>query len=139
VSVCMCVLEAINRPSKTYPFTFIQIIFTTLHYTRALFSACYNGHTECARLLIDFEADVNAKNVGGATSLYAAVQRGHLRCVELLVAVRWCIVWLCGTHAGTYARECSMQCVCFSCSVCVILIIKKLSSHSLTHIRTGLM
>jgi len=52
---------------------------------RALYSACCDGHTECARLLIDHNADVNAKDDSGWSALYGAAVYGSLSCVELLV------------------------------------------------------
>jgi hypothetical protein len=55
---------------------------------RALAATCRNGHTECARLLIDHKADVGAKYGAGCTALYDAAQGGHMTCVELLVQSR---------------------------------------------------
>jgi hypothetical protein len=52
---------------------------------RALAAACYKGHTECARLLIDHKANVNAKYGTGWTALYEAAVGGYVACVELLV------------------------------------------------------
>jgi hypothetical protein len=52
---------------------------------RALATACYDGHTECARLLIDHKADVNAKGNGGFAALHGAAEGGRMACVELLV------------------------------------------------------
>jgi hypothetical protein len=47
---------------------------------------CGRGHTECAQLLIDYNADVNAKDTNGDTSaLHVAVGGGDLSCVKLLV------------------------------------------------------
>jgi hypothetical protein len=51
----------------------------------ALFGACYFGHTECAQLLIDLNADVNLKSIYGTCALHAAASRGHLGCTKLLV------------------------------------------------------
>jgi hypothetical protein len=58
------------------------------HNERALAAACDKGHTECARLLIDHKADVNAKDGDGYTALYGAAFGGHMTCVELLVQSR---------------------------------------------------
>jgi ankyrin repeat protein len=52
----------------------------------ALFLSCSNGYTECARLLIDYNADVNAKNLStGGDGLYTAARMGRLSCVKLMV------------------------------------------------------
>jgi hypothetical protein len=51
----------------------------------ALYFACYYGYAECARLLIDQKADVNAKNKYGDSALHEAALEGHLSCVKLLV------------------------------------------------------
>jgi hypothetical protein len=56
--------------------------------SRALFRTCSSGHTECARLLIDYGADVNAANNFGSCTLSAAVFNGHLNCAKLLVQNR---------------------------------------------------
>jgi hypothetical protein len=55
---------------------------------RALAATCCNGHTECARLLIDHKADVYAKDREGWTALDGAAFGGHMTCVELLVQSR---------------------------------------------------
>jgi hypothetical protein len=52
---------------------------------RALTWSCRNGHTECARLLIDHNADVNAKCIVGHAALDEAVRKRSLGCVNLLV------------------------------------------------------
>jgi hypothetical protein len=53
---------------------------------RGLFWACTNGHTECAQLLIDYKADVNAKTDNGESALHGAAGiRGHMSCMQLLV------------------------------------------------------
>jgi hypothetical protein len=51
---------------------------------RGLFWACTNGHTECAQLLIEYKADVNAKDSQGS-ALHGAGYGGHMSCVQLLV------------------------------------------------------
>jgi hypothetical protein len=51
----------------------------------ALYVACFYGQTECARLLIDHEADVNVKNRNGLSALHEAAGKGHLGCAKLLV------------------------------------------------------
>jgi ankyrin repeat protein len=39
----------------------------------AFYFACFKGHTECARLLIEHKADVNAKTTSGASALHDVV------------------------------------------------------------------
>jgi ankyrin repeat protein len=51
----------------------------------AFFWACSRGHTECARLLIDHNADVNAKGCNGLDALRAMALLGYLDRVKLLV------------------------------------------------------
>jgi hypothetical protein len=52
---------------------------------RALYWACLKGHTECARLLIDHKADVNAKCNDGTSALHGAACMGQMGCAKLLV------------------------------------------------------
>ncbi|KAB0375912.1 hypothetical protein FD755_012555 [Muntiacus reevesi] len=52
----------------------------------ALYSAAKNGHTDCVRLLLNAEAQVNAADTNGFTPLCAAAAQGHFKCVELLIA-----------------------------------------------------
>jgi ankyrin repeat protein len=51
----------------------------------ALYWACSYEDTECARLLIDHKADVNAKDFNGWSALHTAAVLGHLSCAKLLV------------------------------------------------------
>jgi hypothetical protein len=51
----------------------------------ALFEACDKGHTECAQLLINHKADLNAKDRFGNSALHVAAMYGRLSCVKLLV------------------------------------------------------
>jgi hypothetical protein len=52
----------------------------------ALYRSCENGFTECAQVLIDHNADVNAKRGYEYWSgLYVAAREGHLSCVKLMV------------------------------------------------------
>nr|XP_040147526.1 cortactin-binding protein 2 isoform X2 [Ictidomys tridecemlineatus] len=52
----------------------------------ALYSAAKNGHTDCVRLLLNAEAQVDAADKNGFTPLCAAAAQGHFECVELLIA-----------------------------------------------------
>jgi hypothetical protein len=52
---------------------------------RALDIACVDGRTECARLLIEHKADVNAKDEGGPAALHNAADSEKLGLVKLLV------------------------------------------------------
>ncbi|XP_073920586.1 cortactin-binding protein 2 isoform X3 [Castor canadensis] len=52
----------------------------------ALYSAAKNGHTDCVRLLLNAEAQVDAADKNGFTPLCAAAAQGHFECVELLVS-----------------------------------------------------
>ncbi|EPQ11025.1 Cortactin-binding protein 2 [Myotis brandtii] len=52
----------------------------------ALYSAAKNGHTDCVRLLLNAEAQVNAADRNGFTPLCTAAAQGHFKCVELLIA-----------------------------------------------------
>jgi hypothetical protein len=49
-----------------------------------LYRACRQGHLECARLLIERGANVQAKDDGGTSCLTIARQRGHQEIVKLL-------------------------------------------------------
>jgi hypothetical protein len=51
----------------------------------ALRYACIRGNTECARLLIDHRADVNAKDIDRSDPIICASLDGRMGCVELLV------------------------------------------------------
>ncbi|NXL93696.1 CTTB2 protein, partial [Alectura lathami] len=51
----------------------------------ALYSAATNGHTDCVRLLLTAEAQVDAADKDGFTPLCSAVAQGHVKCAELLI------------------------------------------------------
>ncbi|XP_014456493.2 cortactin-binding protein 2 isoform X1 [Alligator mississippiensis] len=51
----------------------------------ALYSAAMNGHTDCVRLLLTAEAQVDAADKNGFTPLCSAVAQGHTKCAELLI------------------------------------------------------
>ncbi|KFW03066.1 Cortactin-binding protein 2, partial [Eurypyga helias] len=54
----------------------------------ALYSAATNGHTDCVRLLLSAEAQVDAADKNGFTPLCSAVAQGHTKCAELLITCR---------------------------------------------------
>ena len=39
----------------------------------------------CLKILLDFEADLNISDSDGCTSLYVALQNGHLQCIDVLL------------------------------------------------------
>nr|XP_056701985.1 cortactin-binding protein 2 isoform X1 [Euleptes europaea] len=51
----------------------------------ALYSAVMNGHTDCVRLLLTSEAQVDPVDKNGFTPLCSAVAQGHCKCAELLI------------------------------------------------------
>ncbi|KAJ6654089.1 hypothetical protein lerEdw1_007453 [Lerista edwardsae] len=51
----------------------------------ALYSAAMNGHTDCVRLLLTSEAQVDPVDKNGFTPLCSAVAQGHCECAELLI------------------------------------------------------
>jgi hypothetical protein len=51
----------------------------------ALYWVCVYGYTECAQLLIDHKADVNAKDNYGTSAPHEAASEGQLGCMKLLV------------------------------------------------------
>ncbi|KAJ7425002.1 hypothetical protein WISP_25846 [Willisornis vidua] len=51
----------------------------------ALYSAATNGHTDCVKLLLTAEAQVDAADKNGFTPLCSAAAQGHVKCAELLI------------------------------------------------------
>ncbi|KAM6436505.1 cortactin-binding protein 2 isoform 2-T2 [Liasis olivaceus] len=51
----------------------------------ALYSAARNGHTDCVRLLLTSEAQVDLIDKNGFTPLCSAVAQGHCKSAELLI------------------------------------------------------
>ena len=49
-----------------------------------LIMAALNGHIKIVKLLVEANADINAKNTSGVTALMAATQNGHTAIAELL-------------------------------------------------------
>ncbi|KAH8355345.1 hypothetical protein KR093_011505, partial [Drosophila rubida] len=54
----------------------------------ALLKACYMGRFECARILLDFGADIHAVNYFGQNALTLATYAGHLVLVTELLRYR---------------------------------------------------
>ncbi|KAH8298436.1 hypothetical protein KR044_002977, partial [Drosophila immigrans] len=54
----------------------------------ALLKACYMGRFECARILLDFGADIRAVNYFGQNALTLATYTGHLPLVSELLRYR---------------------------------------------------
>src|SRR3989442_15367603 len=54
----------------------------------ALHEAAKEGHTDIAKQLLARDADVNARDIDGATPLIVAVEHGHREFAELLLAQR---------------------------------------------------
>jgi ankyrin repeat protein len=54
-------------------------------YASALHYACKSGHYDCAKLLLDRGANVNAKTQSAETSLHYAAQYGHPEIARLLL------------------------------------------------------
>ena len=52
----------------------------------ALYIASWQGHTQCARLLINRRADLELKTAKGLWPLYISANRGHADCVQALLA-----------------------------------------------------
>ena len=50
----------------------------------ALMMACYHGHAEVARLLLEAGVDKDMANSRGTTALTLAARRGHMRITRLL-------------------------------------------------------
>uniref|UniRef100_A0A8D0C1X9 Cortactin-binding protein 2 n=1 Tax=Salvator merianae TaxID=96440 RepID=A0A8D0C1X9_SALMN len=51
----------------------------------ALYSAAMNGHTDCVRLLLTSEAQLDPVDKNGFTPLCSAATQGHYKCAELLI------------------------------------------------------
>jgi ankyrin repeat protein len=52
---------------------------------RALHRAAVNGHVACVRLLVDANADLDARNNEGVTALYWASRYGNFNCLQVLI------------------------------------------------------
>uniref|UniRef100_A0A8C9V945 Ankyrin repeat domain 52a n=1 Tax=Scleropages formosus TaxID=113540 RepID=A0A8C9V945_SCLFO len=49
------------------------------------FPQAYNGHCEALRVLAETLVNLDVRDTGGRTALHLAAQRGHCRCVEVLL------------------------------------------------------
>ena len=47
--------------------------------------ASYSGHLDIVKLLVDNDADINAEDMFGSTSLELASDKGHLEICEILI------------------------------------------------------
>ena len=47
--------------------------------------ACFRGHVECVKVLLDHEANIEAVDNAGCTSLLGACLEGHVECVNVLL------------------------------------------------------
>ena len=59
---------------------------TDYDYLTPLHIACFSGHVSCARLLIKFGAQINARSIDGGTPLCGACASGNHELVELLIS-----------------------------------------------------
>ena len=50
------------------------------------FIACFNGSSDCARLLIDVNADASIKSKRGETPLDIAISEGHDEIAQMLTS-----------------------------------------------------
>jgi hypothetical protein len=60
---------------------------------RALYHTCREGHADCAQLLIDHKADLNARNKSGCSPLHGSAFCGHTECVKLMVENGADVTW----------------------------------------------
>ncbi|KAJ3520622.1 hypothetical protein NMY22_g12670 [Coprinellus aureogranulatus] len=73
-------LTVLRRPNTEGCCTMLgDIGWTPLHY------ACQNGHAECAQILLEAGADINARTLDGSTALKLACYRGYEDCVKHLL------------------------------------------------------
>ena len=62
----------------------------------ALYYACYGGHDEAVRLLVDAGANLSMADKGGFTSMQIAKRRDHSECVAIIQVsgtLRSCSCW----------------------------------------------
>jgi len=62
----------------------IQMDIMNHYQYTALILASENGHKDCAQLLVENGADLNARNMFGKTALIMAAENGHCAIVDLL-------------------------------------------------------
>jgi len=97
-----------------------------------LLTAFLQGHVECARLLLQHGASVNAQNsADGDTPLHRAVREGHVECVKLLLEVSLLFVNAQNSADGDTPLH---RAVCEGHVECVKLLLEKRKTMSaLTH------
>ena len=54
-------------------------------YCSALIRAAWNGRTDCVRVLLQYNANIEAKDVDGETALIVATKFGNTECMQLLL------------------------------------------------------
>lgn len=59
---------------------------TDYDYLTPLHIACFAGHLSCAKLLIRFGAQINARSIDGGTPLCGACASGNHELVQLLIS-----------------------------------------------------
>lgn len=61
------------------------LFYASKNYVTPLQIAAANGHDKCVQVLIDHEADVNAKDRFDVTALHMASEKGNYMCVKALL------------------------------------------------------
>ena len=69
----------------TYPVHFSDIEVANRHGHTCLMIACYKGHFDIAKYLIEITANVNRKSVKGNTALHDCAESGSLDIMKLLL------------------------------------------------------
>ncbi len=54
-------------------------------FTKLLFIAALNGHTECVKALLDAEAEPNDEQTLGINPVFISAQEGHVACLQALI------------------------------------------------------
>ena len=66
----------------------------------ALIDAAYHNHVDVVKLLVDYDANIKAKNIIGEHAAYRAAYNGHLDCLKILVEKNEDVVNLKGAFGG---------------------------------------